>query len=190
MKPYHNDEFSNYLVESTSQFFDRYGKMYGENVEEAWKPIDAAKRKRMHDRANELHKKHPNDGRWEQQADMARLVPNKDPGPEHRARKKAIDPQWREFNRKSRKGGELHNAMGKPPGGADETKAPSLATKAKLALKKAFKKEDFEIYDVVLQYILDEGYAVSFQEAFGIMADLDEDTICDILEEVGYEYLD
>jgi hypothetical protein len=50
--------------------------------------------------------------------------------------------------------------------------------------------EEMDIFDAVLNYILEEGYAVSFQEAYEIMTELDDDTIDDILEEVGYEFID
>lgn len=50
--------------------------------------------------------------------------------------------------------------------------------------------EEMDIFDAVLNYILEEGYAVSFQEAYEIMSELDDNTIDEILEEVGFEFIE
>jgi len=46
--------------------------------------------------------------------------------------------------------------------------------------------EEFDVFDIVLDYILSEEYAVSYKDAFNIMNELDEETIDAILEESGY----
>lgn len=303
MKPYYNDEFSNYLVESASQFFDRYGKMYGENVES--EQIDEDSR-RISNKQRAAHVRRMTKGgtdysvytppkNWDPKADRGKGAVLRDKQVEKQRRKalaksamskqeesfdlndilellidegyagseiEALDIieemsdadfedllEWspgaasREYAVRRQKeiegtsaalkGGKIQHPkhreaavkalqsqrmsrkassdkysgkaaevrkqarLAKAKKMADERRAKEaaakpkgLAARAKSAIKKALRRESFDIYDVVLQYILDEGYAVSFQDAFGIMADLDEDTICDILEEVGYEYLD
>jgi hypothetical protein len=46
--------------------------------------------------------------------------------------------------------------------------------------------EEFDVFDIVLDYILSEEYAVSYKDAYVIMNELDEETIDAILEESGY----
>lgn len=204
MKPYYNDKFSNYLVESASQFFDRYGKMYGGNVEA--EQIDETIRN------PERRKK------LQAIADREVRKGDKSKGESPRSKyhtekgKRAISLLVKSDNLGSKirkRGGEMPAEPGIPTKGkygrshkdywgTDPNRDRGRGNKAARRMGKDVPnrggrekyEESLEIYDVVLQYILDEGYAVSFQDAFGIMADLDEDTICDILEEVGYEYLD
>lgn len=40
MKPYNNDQFSQYLIETTSNFCNRYGKMYSENFDPEYETDD------------------------------------------------------------------------------------------------------------------------------------------------------
>lgn len=49
-------------------------------------------------------------------------------------------------------------------------------------------KEDFkyDIYDLVLEYLIDEGYAESLDNAEAIMANMSEDWVLDIVEKSGY----
>ena len=55
--------------------------------------------------------------------------------------------------------------------------------------KKKLNREEFDIYDIVLEYLLDEGYAESVKEAESIMVNMSDDWREDIVEEVLDEAL-
>ena len=200
MKPYNNDEFSNYLVESTAQFFDRYGKMYGEKLQEETEELDESSagytsREYATRREKDISRLKGKVGAYKKGAgpqDKAKDAMVSDIRAMRAQRKVTGDKlSGKEAeNRKIQRLAQAKRMADKRRESEAASKKKGLASRAKSAIKKMFNKEDYNVYDVVLQYILDEGYAVSFQEAFGIMSELDEDTILDILEETGYEYIE
>lgn len=89
-------------------------------------------------------------------------------------------------------------SAGRMAKGAVTSRASAAKTGLKQKIGKALMKgakrmgvtEEMDIYDVVLNYLIDNDYAVSFQEAYEIMAELDDDTIDSILEETGFEFIE
>ena len=55
---------------------------------------------------------------------------------------------------------------------------------AKLAMGKAEVEESYDLYDIILSHLLDEGYADTNENAFAIMTNMSEEWIESILTEV------
>lgn len=295
MKPYHNDEFSKYLVESTANYFDRYGMMYGthsqdndlieegleilidELLDEGYSVEDCISIfEDLNDdevqeifESMDLQELNPYAPAGSKEAKKyARAFSKSKKGAERAAKKAAVKARVKgkvvgalaagqvaasgAKKSVSRRGAQA-KAVASKVAGVAKKKAASLgsairgkASAAKASAIEAGKKavsgakfygreipgtaqsagrmvksavtkragaakaglkqrigqgalkvakkmgvaEEMDVFDTILQYILDEGYAVSFQEAYEIMSELDDETVSDILEEVGFELIE
>ena len=75
------------------------------------------------------------------------------------------------------RGGRLIDAYDKPPYSDDKDSAKNpikLVRRAK-KMKGVIKKEEVDIYDIILSYLLDEGYAETLEAAEAIMVNMSEE---------------
>lgn len=230
----HNDSFSNYLVESTSNYFNRYGKMYGdvevtnEDTELIENLVDylitegyAEDVDHALDILEEL-----DDDDFEQLLEYApgyasrEYAVRRQKDIEHTSgrlksgaiknpaqRQQAISDLQAQRRQRSVSGDKYSGKAAEVRKQARTAKAARMASerrekeaaqkpkglmsRAKSAIKKALRREDFQfnesldVYDIVFSYLLDEGHAVSYSEALNMMHSLNEEEIEYILEVRG-----
>jgi hypothetical protein len=76
--------------------------------------------------------------------------------------------------------------VGKDPGAPKSEKMPPQEKKkpSREIIRKDNQEESFDIYDIILSHLLDEGYAETVENAEAIMVNMSEDWREDIVEEV------
>jgi hypothetical protein len=106
------------------------------------------------------------------------LVPSKAPSPKEKAKaRKALGLD----EAGTATGPRLTDAYDKPPYGDDLKSKP---TKKGPKMKGVVRKEEVDLYDIILSHLLDEGYADTEKAAEAIMVNMSEDWRESIVEEV------